>query len=103
MLTLTCAQHGFVPVPFPFVSWQIGKSFWIEDGGRRIELDTSRLYEQFAVENLGTPGAIEPSNIQHIMLNEKIAHNFSEYLRFGALSASCIRPVINIIYSKVLK
>ncbi|KAM8754358.1 uncharacterized protein AB9X84_011204 [Acanthopagrus schlegelii] len=61
---------------------KIAKSFWIQQGSaRRIEIDTSRLYEQFAVKDLGTPGAPEPSNTQHIMLNQKIAHNFNIFLK----------------------
>ncbi|KAM9351041.1 uncharacterized protein ABDE67_008339 [Symphorus nematophorus] len=60
---------------------KIAKSFWIQESSRRIEIDTSRLYEQFAVKDLGTFGAPEPSNTQHIMLNEKIAHNFNIFLK----------------------
>lgn len=51
---------------------------WKQGSSRRIEIDTSRLYEQFAIKDPGTLSAAEPSNSQHIMLNQKIAHNFSE-------------------------
>ncbi|XP_044067459.1 formin-like protein 13 [Siniperca chuatsi] len=60
---------------------KIAKSFWIQESTRRIEIDTSRLYEQFAVKDLGTFGAAEPCNTQHIMLNQKIAHNFNIFLK----------------------
>ncbi|XP_042264119.1 formin-like protein 13 isoform X1 [Thunnus maccoyii] len=62
-------------------SEKIAKSFWIQESTKRIEIDTSRLYEQFAVKDLGTFGAAEPSNTQHIMLNQKIAHNFNIFLK----------------------
>ncbi|XP_022618790.1 formin-like protein 13 [Seriola dumerili] len=62
-------------------SEKIAKSFWIQESGGRIEIDTSRLYEQFAVRDLGTFGAAEQSNTQHIMLNQKIAHNFNIFLK----------------------
>ncbi|GLD50442.1 formin-like protein 13 isoform X2 [Lates japonicus] len=62
-------------------SEKIAKSFWIQESTKRIEIDTSRLYEQFAVKDLGTFGAPEQSNTQHIMLNQKIAHNFNIFLK----------------------
>lgn len=57
---------------------QISKSFWVQDSSRKIEIDTSRLYEHFAVKNLGTVGVTEHSNSQNIMLNQKIAHTFGK-------------------------
>ncbi|XP_040914790.1 formin-like protein 13 [Toxotes jaculatrix] len=62
-------------------SEKIAKSFWIQESTARIEIDTSRLYEQFAVKDLGTFGAAEQTNTQHIMLNQKIAHNFNIFLK----------------------
>lgn len=61
-----------------FISLQIEKSFWMQRSSRRIEINTARLMEQFSVKDLGTLGVPEPSNGQQIMLNQKIAHNFSE-------------------------
>ncbi|XP_033485506.1 uncharacterized protein LOC117258589 [Epinephelus lanceolatus] len=60
---------------------KIAKSFWIQESTGRIEIDTSRLYEQFAIKDLGTFDAAEPSHTQHIMLNQKIAHNFNIFLK----------------------
>ncbi|CAG6021896.1 unnamed protein product [Menidia menidia] len=62
-------------------SEKIAKSIWTQDSGRRIKIDTSRLYEQFAVKDLGMFGAAEQSNTQEIMLNQKIAHNFNIFLK----------------------
>ncbi|KAM7411270.1 hypothetical protein PAMA_021318 [Pampus argenteus] len=62
-------------------SEKIAKSFWTQETTRRIEIDAPRLYEQFAVKDLGTFGPTEPSTTQHIMLNQKIAHNFNIFLK----------------------
>ncbi|XP_029361871.1 formin-like protein 13 [Echeneis naucrates] len=62
-------------------SEKIAKSFWMQESTRRIEIDTSRLYEQFAVRDLGTFGIAEQSNTQNIMLDQKIAHNFNIFLK----------------------
>ncbi|KAF1390033.1 hypothetical protein PFLUV_G00053860 [Perca fluviatilis] len=62
-------------------SEKIAKSFWVQESSRRIEIDMSRLYEQFSVKDPGTFGAAEPTNTQHIMLNQKIAHNFNIFLK----------------------
>ncbi|XP_033987624.1 protein diaphanous homolog 3-like [Trematomus bernacchii] len=60
---------------------KIAKSFWKQESTGRIEIDTSRLFEQFAVKDMGTFCASEPSTTQHIMLNQKIAHNFNIFLK----------------------
>lgn len=77
---LFCSVHSdyVVAVLGEFVSLQIEKSFWMQRSSRRIEINTARLIEQFSVKDLGTFGVPEPSNGQQIMLNQKIAHNFSE-------------------------
>ncbi|XP_028265570.1 formin-like protein 13 [Parambassis ranga] len=62
-------------------SEKITKSFWIQEGSRRPGIDMSRLQEQFSVKDVGTCGAPEASNTQHIMLNQKIAHNFNIFLK----------------------
>lgn len=61
-----------------FISLQIEKSFWMQRSSSRVEINTARLIEQFSAKDLGTLGVPEPSNGQQIMLNQKIAHNFSE-------------------------
>ncbi|KAM6982012.1 uncharacterized protein LKV04_012709 [Tautogolabrus adspersus] len=62
-------------------SEKIAKSFWVQEGTRRIEIDSPRLLEQFAVKDLASFSVSEPSNTQHIILNEKIAHNFNIFLK----------------------
>lgn len=61
-----------------FVSVQIGKSFWTQGSTEKTEIDASRLLEQFAIKEVAKFGVAEVINTQQIMLNQKIAHNFSE-------------------------
>lgn len=61
--------------------WQIDKSMWKRGSGRKVEIDTSHLLEQFAIKELGTFKAPDASSSQNIMLSEKIAHNFSKSLK----------------------
>ncbi|XP_019907059.1 formin-E isoform X2 [Esox lucius] len=61
---------------------KIEKSFWSQRNPGEIQIDTSRLNEQFPVHDLGTFGGItEPSNNLHIMLTPKVAHNFNIFLK----------------------
>lgn len=62
-------------------SEKVSKSFWAQDGAKKIEIDTSRLYEQFAVKKIGPLGISESSHSQNIMLNQKVAHNFGIFLK----------------------
>ncbi|XP_035236516.1 formin-F [Anguilla anguilla] len=59
---------------------KMGKSVWARCGSK-VRLDTLRLYEQFAVLEMGCPGGLESTNNVHIMLNDKIAHNFNIFLK----------------------
>ncbi|XP_023196660.1 formin-like protein 13 [Xiphophorus maculatus] len=60
---------------------KITKTFWVQEKSKKPEIDTSRLLEQFAVKDLGSFGTTDSSSTQHIMLNQKIAHNFNIFLK----------------------
>ncbi|MCJ8741858.1 hypothetical protein PDJAM_G00075570 [Pangasius djambal] len=60
---------------------KIAKSLWVRGSPREIEIDTSRLYEQFGVKDLGHFSSAESSNHTEILLNAKIAHNFNIFLK----------------------
>ncbi|MCI4387614.1 hypothetical protein PGIGA_G00076260 [Pangasianodon gigas] len=60
---------------------KIAKSLWARGSPREIEIDTSRLYEQFGVKDLGHFSSAESSNHAEILLNAKIAHNFNIFLK----------------------
>ncbi|XP_035997675.1 formin-like protein 13 [Fundulus heteroclitus] len=62
-------------------SEKIAKTFWVQEKSRGPEIDTSRLWHQFAVKDLGTFATTDSSGSQHIMLNQKIAHNFNIFLK----------------------
>uniref|UniRef100_A0AAR2K700 FH2 domain-containing protein n=1 Tax=Pygocentrus nattereri TaxID=42514 RepID=A0AAR2K700_PYGNA len=60
---------------------KIAKSVWARGSPREIEIDTSRLYEQFGVKDLANISNLESSNHVEIMLSAKIAHNFNIFLK----------------------
>ncbi|XP_067096585.1 uncharacterized protein [Osmerus mordax] len=61
---------------------KIEKSFWMAGRASKIEINISILHEEFATQDLGRIGGFEASNNQvHIMLNQKIAHNFNIFLK----------------------
>ncbi|XP_054634602.1 uncharacterized protein LOC129182465 [Dunckerocampus dactyliophorus] len=77
---------------------KIAESFWGKESRRRIEVDTTRLYQQFAVKNLGSFGAPELSSTQqHIMLNQKIAHNFNIFLKSFAVPPAELKDKLLVV------
>ncbi|XP_057685848.1 formin-H isoform X2 [Corythoichthys intestinalis] len=76
---------------------KIEKSFWGKISQQRVEVDTKRLYMQFSVKNLGSFGTLEPSSTQHIMLNQKIAHNFNIFLKSFAVQPTELKDKLFII------
>ncbi|XP_037126869.1 formin-like protein 13 isoform X1 [Syngnathus acus] len=76
---------------------KIMKSFWGKDSQQRLEVDTRRLYMQFSVKNVGSFAAPEPSGTQHIMLNQKIAHNFNIFLKSFAVQPAELKDKLFII------
>ncbi|XP_019721880.1 formin-like protein 13 [Hippocampus comes] len=76
---------------------KIAKSFWEKGSQRRVEVNTRRLYMQFSVKNVGSFAAPEPSSTQHIMLNQKIAHNFNIFLKSFAVQPAELKDKLFII------
>ncbi|XP_077370228.1 uncharacterized protein LOC144014333 [Festucalex cinctus] len=76
---------------------KIAKSVWGKGSQRRVEVDTTRLYVQFSVKNVGTFGTPEPSSTQHIMLNQKIAHNFNIFLKSFAVQPTELKDKLFVI------
>ncbi|XP_061646671.1 uncharacterized protein LOC133486030 isoform X6 [Phyllopteryx taeniolatus] len=76
---------------------KIVKSFWGKGSQQHVEVDTTRLYMQFSVENAGSFGASEPTNAQHIMLNQKIAHNFNIFLKSFAVQPAELKDKLFVI------
>uniref|UniRef100_A0AAV2LZ94 Uncharacterized protein n=1 Tax=Knipowitschia caucasica TaxID=637954 RepID=A0AAV2LZ94_KNICA len=77
---------------------KISKSFWGQIGNKTIEIDTSRLYEQFAVKKTeNTHGPLESIHTQNIMLNQKVAHNFSIFLKSFPVSPGELKDRLFIV------
>ncbi|XP_005162511.3 uncharacterized protein isoform X2 [Danio rerio] len=60
---------------------KIEKSMWSRRSLRKIEIDTSRLFELFGVKETVNSGSLESNSTIEIMLNSKIAHNFNIFLK----------------------
>ncbi|XP_026055473.1 formin-like protein 13 [Carassius auratus] len=60
---------------------KIEKSMWSCRNPRKIDIDTSRLYELFGVKDTARIARSESISTMEIMLNSKIAHNFNIFLR----------------------
>ncbi|XP_056306021.1 uncharacterized protein LOC130217833 isoform X2 [Danio aesculapii] len=60
---------------------KIEKSLWSRRSLRKIEIDTSRLFELFGVKEMVSSGSSECNSTIEIMLNSKIAHNFNIFLK----------------------
>lgn len=78
-------------------SEKVSKSFWAQDGAKRIEIDTSRLHKQFAVKKIEALGISESSNSQNIMLNQKVAHNFGIFLKSFPVSPEELKHRLFIV------
>lgn len=78
-------------------SEKVSKSFWAQDGTKRIEIDTSRLHKQFAVKKIEALGISESSHSQNIMLNQKVAHNFGIFLKSFPVSPGELKHRLFIV------
>lgn len=76
---------------------KIDKSMWKQGSSRKIEIETSRLFEQFAIKELGTFKLPDASSSQNIMLNEKIAHNFNIFLKSFPVQPQELKDKLYII------
>ncbi|XP_077479023.1 uncharacterized protein LOC144090837 isoform X3 [Stigmatopora argus] len=76
---------------------KIENSLWGKRSQESVEVDTKRLYMQFSIKNVGSFGTLEPSSTQHIMLNQKIAHNFNIFLKSFAVQPTELKDKLFII------
>ncbi|XP_026092321.1 formin-H-like [Carassius auratus] len=60
---------------------KIEKSMWSRRNPRKIEIDTTRLFELFGVRETGCISTSDSISTMEIMLNSKIAHNFNIFLK----------------------
>ncbi|KAJ8369838.1 hypothetical protein SKAU_G00098660 [Synaphobranchus kaupii] len=75
---------------------KMGKSVWARCSSK-VQIDTLHLYEQFAVQEMGCLGGVESTNNFHIMLNDKIAHNFNIFLKSFPVTPGELRDRLCIV------
>ncbi|XP_053106138.1 uncharacterized protein LOC128324941 isoform X2 [Hemicordylus capensis] len=76
---------------------KIQKSMWTSCPGKK-NIDVARLYDQFRIQQTaGFPGN-EPLVISHIMLNQKVAHNFNIFLKSFRIKPSQLKEKLYIIH-----
>ncbi|MGH0163469.1 UNVERIFIED_CONTAM: hypothetical protein FKN15_050061 [Acipenser sinensis] len=59
---------------------KIPKSIWTQCNTEKIKIDADMLNDQFRVQELGTIAGVESATNHQILLNQKVAHNFSELI-----------------------
>ncbi|KAJ7332066.1 hypothetical protein JRQ81_014246 [Phrynocephalus forsythii] len=77
---------------------KIQKSLWTSNNSGKKRLDVARLDDQFCIQDgSGFPGN-EPLMTQHIMLNQKVAHNFNIFLKSFCIKPNQLKEKIYIIH-----
>lgn len=79
---------------------KIPKSIWGSCDPAKKKIDASRLCEQFQVQDVAVFSGNEPSVNQHIMLDRKIAHNFSIFLKSFRVKPSELKEKLYIIHEE---
>uniref|UniRef100_A0ABM5G5K6 Uncharacterized protein isoform X1 n=3 Tax=Pogona vitticeps TaxID=103695 RepID=A0ABM5G5K6_9SAUR len=77
---------------------KIQKSLWTSNNSGKKLLDVARLDDQFLIQDgMGFP-VNEPLRTQHIMLNQKVAHNFNIFLKSFCIKPSQLKEKVYIIH-----
>ncbi|OXB79256.1 UNVERIFIED_CONTAM: hypothetical protein H355_013177 [Colinus virginianus] len=79
---------------------KIQKSIWGSCDLGKKKIDASRLCEQFQIQDVAVFSGSEPSVNQHIMLDRKIAHNFSIFLKSFRIKPSELKEKLYIIHEE---
>ncbi|OXB54787.1 hypothetical protein ASZ78_002833 [Callipepla squamata] len=79
---------------------KIQKSIWGSCDLGKKKIDASRLYEQFQIQDVAVFSGSEPSVNQHIMLDRKIAHNFSIFLKSFRIKPSELKEKLYVIHEE---
>ncbi|XP_054837841.1 uncharacterized protein LOC129331349 isoform X3 [Eublepharis macularius] len=77
---------------------KIQKSLWTSCHTGKKNIDVTRLYDQFRIQDLTGFHGTGPSVTQHIMLNQKIAHNFNIFLKSFRIRPSQLKEKLYIIH-----
>ncbi|XP_014799144.1 PREDICTED: formin-H-like [Calidris pugnax] len=79
---------------------KIQKSVWGSCDPCKKKIDVSRLCDQFQFQDVAVFSGNEPSVNQHIMLDQKIAHNFNIFLRSFRIKPSELKEKLYIIHEE---
>ncbi|XP_065610709.1 uncharacterized protein LOC136060256 isoform X2 [Cyrtonyx montezumae] len=79
---------------------KIQKSIWGSCDLGKKKIDASRLCEQFQIQDVAVFSGSEPSVNQHIMLDRKVAHNFSIFLKSFRIKPSELKEKLYIIHEE---
>ncbi|XP_032304474.1 delphilin-like isoform X2 [Coturnix japonica] len=79
---------------------KIQKSIWGSCDSGKKKIDASRLCEQFQIQDVAVFSGNEPSGNQHIMLDRKVAHNFSIFLKSFRIKPSELKEKLYIIHEE---
>ncbi|XP_067410730.1 uncharacterized protein [Emydura macquarii macquarii] len=77
---------------------KIQKSIWASCSLRTKRIDESRIYAQFHIQDMAVFSVNETSVNQHIMLNQKIAHNFNIFLKSFHIKPNQLKEKLYILH-----
>ncbi|KAM6340277.1 uncharacterized protein FN964_011673 [Alca torda] len=79
---------------------KIQKSVWGSCDPCKKKIDVSRLCNQFQIQDMAVFSGNEPSVNQHIMLDQKVAHNFNIFLKSFRIKPSELKEKLYIIHEE---
>ncbi|XP_023690697.1 uncharacterized protein [Paramormyrops kingsleyae] len=79
---------------------KLGKSLWTRRDLGNVQIDTSRLYEQFGTQDFVYAGGLESNSNLQIMLNQKVAHNFNIFLKSFPVKPGELKEKLCIVHEE---
>ncbi|XP_065705631.2 disheveled-associated activator of morphogenesis 1-A-like isoform X2 [Patagioenas fasciata] len=79
---------------------KIQKSLWGSCDPCKKKIDVSRLCDQFQIQDMAVFSGNESSVNQHIMLDQKVAHNFNIFLKSFHVKPSELKEKLYIIHEE---
>uniref|UniRef100_A0A8B9U4D6 Uncharacterized protein n=1 Tax=Anas zonorhyncha TaxID=75864 RepID=A0A8B9U4D6_9AVES len=79
---------------------KIQKSIWGSCDPCKKKIDISRLCDQFQIQDLAAFSGSEPPVKQHILLDQKVAHNFNIFLKSFHIKPSELKEKLYIIHEE---
>ncbi|XP_048872202.1 formin-F [Brienomyrus brachyistius] len=79
---------------------KLGKSLWTRRDLGNVQIDTSRLYGQFGIQDFVYAGGLESNSNLQIMLNQKVAHNFNIFLKSFPVKPGELKDKLCIVHEE---